>query len=92
MTVEDTIQGPVKKVVDGDTFVMDVTHRGVHNTKMYNYSEKVRIAGIDAPEVSTEAGKTAKEELHKKLSGKEVLCNVKARDAFGRVVADYEIL
>ena len=88
----DTIRGPVTRVVDGDTFEMDVTHVGKKNTKEYNESETVRIAGIDAPELGTEAGKKAKAELDKKLSGKEVRCKVQARDTYGRVVADVEIL
>jgi micrococcal nuclease len=92
MTMADTIRGPVTRVVDGDTFEMDVTHIGKENTEKYNNSETVRIAGIDAPELGTEAGKKAKAQLDKKLSGKEVRCTVQARDTYGRVVADIEIL
>jgi len=42
--------------------------------------------------LGTEAGKKAKAELDKKLSGKEVRCTVQARDTYGRVVADVEVL
>ena len=90
--MSDTIRGPVTKVVDGDTFEMDVTHTGKENKKKYNNHETVRIATIDAPELGTKSGQRSKETLEKKLKGKEVRCYVQARDAYGRVVADVEIL
>ena len=88
----DTIRGPVTRVVDGDTFEMKVTHIGKENTEEYNDSEIVRIAGIDAPELATAAGKKAKVQLDKELSGKTVRCQVRTRDTYGRVVAAIEIL
>ncbi len=88
----DTIRGPVTKVIDGDTFDMNVTHVGKKNIKKYNDDERVRIADIDAPEIGTEKGKKAKKELEKKISGKEVRCTVRARDTYGRIVADIETL
>ena len=88
----DTIRGPVTNVVDGDTFDMHVTHLGKNNKEKYNDDERVRIAGIDAPELNTKAGKIAKEKLEKKLSGKEVRCKVQSRDTYGRIVAEIEIL
>ena len=88
----DAIGGPVTDVVDGDTFDMDVTYRGEKNTEKYNDKERVRIAGINAPEIGTEGGKKAKKELEKKISDKEVRCTVRARDTYGRIVADIKIL
>jgi endonuclease YncB( thermonuclease family) len=39
--MSDTIRGPVTKVVDGDTFEMDVTHIGKENKKQYREQETV---------------------------------------------------
>jgi len=88
----DTIRGPVTNIVDGDTFDMKVTHVGKKNNEEYNDTERVRIARIDTPEMSTEAGKKAKEALEKKLLGKEVRCTVQTRDTFSRIVATVDIL
>ena len=88
----DTIRGLVTRVVDGDTFEMNVAYIGKKNAEKYDDSEIVRIAGIDAPELDTDAGKKAKAELTNRLSGKEVRCTVQARDTYGRVVADVEVL
>jgi len=88
----DTIRGPVTNVVDGDTFDMKVTHLGKKNTDEYNTEERVRIAGGDAPELNTDEGENAKKALEKKLSEKEVRCTVQARDTYGRIVADVEVL
>lgn len=88
----DTIRGPVTNVVDGDTFDMKVTHIGNNNKEKYNDEERIRIAEIDAPELNTPAGKRSKEQLEKKLKGKEVRCHVEARDTYGRVVAKITIL
>lgn len=88
----DTIRGPVTNVVDGDTFDMKVTHVGKSNSKEYNNEERIRIAGTDAPELSTGEGKKAKEKLEKKISGKEVRCTIQARDTYGRIVADVMVL
>lgn len=88
----DIIRGPVTNVVDGDTFDMKVTHVGKKNTDEYNTEERVRIADGDAPELDTEEGKKAKKTLEKKLYGKEVRCTVQARDTYGRIVADVQVL
>ena len=88
----DTIRGPVIKIIDGDTFDMKVTHVGKENKEEYNDNERIRIAGIDAPELPSEEGKKAKKALEKKLDGKEVRCKVQTRDDYGRIVADVEIL
>ena len=88
----DIVEGPVTSVVDGDTFDMRVTHIGTKNKIKYNDVERIRIAGIDAPELDTVAGKHSKEALQKKFSGKTVRCTVQARDTYHRLVADVSII
>ena len=87
----DVIWGLVTNVIDGDTFEMNVTHIGKSNSNKYNENEIVRINGIDAPEMGTPEGLTAKMALSLRILGKQVVCTVHARDKFGRVVADFEI-
>jgi len=88
----DTIRGPVTNVVDGDTFDIKVTHVGENNKEKYNNEERIRIADIDEPELRTVAGKRSKEQLVRKLNGKQVRCYIQARDIYGRIVAKVEIL
>ncbi|HAX61403.1 MAG TPA: hypothetical protein DCX95_02430 [Elusimicrobia bacterium] len=84
----DTIRGPVTNVVDGDTFDMKVTHVGNENKHQYNGVERIRIAGTAAPELNSPLGARSKDFLERKLKGKEVLCHVRSRDVYGRIVAD----
>lgn len=88
----DTIRGKVINIVDGDTFDMTVTHTGKNNQHNYNDEERTRIANIDAPELKTPGGKRSKELLVNNLLGKEVRCYVQARDTYGRIVANVEIV
>lgn len=91
----DTLVGEVTNVVDGDTFDMRV--RRVNEFRrskysVYNFSERIRIADFDAPELGTLAGAIAKTNLEKAVLHKNVCCNVEARDTYGRVVATVEVL
>ena len=88
----DTVRGPVTNIVDGDTFDMKITMTGNNNKEKYNNEERIRIADIDAPELRTPGGQRSKELLERKLKGKEVRCYVKARDTYGRIVAEVKVL
>ena len=90
--MKDTIRGPVVNIVDGDTFDMKVTHVGKNNRYSYNNEERIRIANIDAPELTTHSGVRSKQLLINKLLGREVHCYAQARDTFGRIVADVEVI
>ena len=88
----DIIRGPVTNVVDGATFEMKVTHVGKDNSEKYNNKERLRISGVDAPELKTSEGQEAKKLLEDKISGKELMCTVHARETSGRIVADVTLL
>jgi len=88
----DTIRGQVTEVLDGDTFDMEVTHVGRDNEVHYHSEERIRIADTDAPALGAAAGRVAKRRLEERLRGQEVRCYVQARDNYGRVVADVEVL
>lgn len=88
----DIIHGLVMNVIDGDTFVMHVKRIGTNNKESYGEIERIRIAGIDTPELGSSAGQAAKSALERKLNGKEVKCYIQARDKYGRIVAEIEVL
>ena len=73
----ERVIGNLKRVVDGDTFFL--------KTKANN-SIKVRLAFIDAPELSQPFGNDAKAFL-KKIEGQRVTIDVKSKDRYGRHVA-----
>jgi endonuclease YncB( thermonuclease family) len=60
-------------IVDGDTFHLQ--------------GEKIRLWGVDAPEISTQAGVDAKDYLSYLLSSGEVLCLPVDTDKYSRTVA-----
>ena len=88
----DIIRGLVTRVVDGDTFDIAVTRVGKNNKYQYDNNTRIRIVDIDAPELSTPAGKLSKNNLESKLNGKEVQCQVQTRDTYNRVVAKIDVL
>ena len=88
----DSVRGPVVDVIDGDTFDINVTHKGKNNKYTYNDTERIRIVGIDAPELNTVAGIHAKANLKAKILGKEIRCKVHSRDTFQRLVGDVELV
>ncbi|MBV6419582.1 MAG: hypothetical protein DAHOPDDO_00805 [Ignavibacteriaceae bacterium] len=84
----DIIWGIVKEVIDGDTFRLNVTHISNLNKDKYSAMEKIRIAGYNAPELSTPGGQKAKQDLFQKINGKEVKCIIQARDSYIRIIAN----
>jgi len=75
----------VKKVVDGDT--IDVTIDLGFNVQ---YTERVRLARINAPELSTDAGKLVKTFMVDSLEGKNVTIKTEKNkfDKYGRWIAE----
>jgi len=86
--MSDVIWGDVINIVDGDTFDVKVTHYSKTNKNSYNNKERIRIAGIDAPEIPSSSGLRAKENLEKYLLGKHVKLTIQARDTFGRLLCE----
>ncbi|VVS99822.1 thermonuclease family protein [Hoeflea sp. EC-HK425] len=68
------ITAPVRYVVDGDTLYL-------HGQKT-----RIRLFGIDAPEMDTRAGKAARAHLSKIAQGRKVTCQIIERDRYGRFV------
>ena len=69
----------VTKVIDGDTFM----------TNMRKCS--VRLARVDTPEKGQPRYGEAKKELQKMIEGQKVTIDTKARDPYGRAIANVKI-
>lgn len=70
--------GEVTRVVDGDTLWV--------KTSTSSKPLKVRIQGIDAPEICQPGGLAARDFLMQKVSGQQVTVTSGARDDYGRTV------
>lgn len=66
----------VTKVIDGDTFETD------------RRKNPVRLSGVDTPEKGHKGFSEAKKALEKMIGGEEVSIESKARDSYGRSVAN----
>ncbi len=89
--MNDVIWGDVVRIIDGDTFEVDITHYDRRNGVSYGNRERIRIAGIDAPEIPSIPGLRARNHLENYLLGKHVRLTIRARDTFGRLVCDVAI-
>lgn len=69
--------GVVKKVIDGDSFLVDSGKKDI----------EVRLYGIDSPEYNQPFSKKAKDFLRKRVCGKSVLIRPQYHDAYKRLVA-----
>lgn len=67
--------GVVDTVIDGDTFTLET-------------GETIRLANVNAPEKGTPNAAKAREELNNLIGGKTITYEVKARDVYGRLVAE----
>lgn len=74
-------EGRILTVIDGDTFdVASVCRRF-----------RVRLKGIDAPEMRTAAGRAAREWATRRFSGRAVRWHPLGVDAYGRLVGDIHL-
>jgi len=76
-SLHDVISRTVKKVLDGDTFI---TKRKIGNTN------RVRLAGYNAPEKNQFGGSKATNRLRSLIGGKTVTIQPVGR-SYGRIVA-----
>lgn len=74
----DVIKGEVIKVYDGDTITVFKS----------NEKHKIRLDGIDAPELKQKFGKESRNFLNQKLLGKNVEIKIKNIDIYQRKVGE----
>ena len=70
----DTFSGRVTRVVDGDTFWIS------------SQDERIRVWGLDAPEVDMPGGSQATATLSSMIAGQELTCRQRDIDRYGRIV------
>ena len=74
---ESTLRGRVVSVHDGDTITVLVGQSSI----------KVRLFGIDAPELGGQPfGQAAKQALSERVFGRDVVIQVEGRDRYGRAI------
>ena len=71
----------VTAVTDGDTVKIEYENKTI----------KVRLAGIDTPELKQEFGLEAKKALEEKVLNKKVYIDGYKKDRYGRLIADIKI-
>ena len=81
MAVSDTFVGKCVSVHDGDT--LGVMHNGKE--------EKIRVWGIDCPELHQDFGSRAKQFTSDQVFGKIVTIEVKSHDRYGRTVGRVKV-
>ncbi len=84
----DRFWGQVLEVFDGDTLKVDVDSASARNAYPYGDIERVRLHGVNAPELNEPGGQAAQARLAAKVLGRRVKVTVHARDRYGRVVGD----
>lgn len=84
----DILGGQVINVLDGDTFDLDVDEVGEDNDYDYSDVERIRLRGVNAPELDEPGGRAALARLRAEIAGQRVRVGIHARDRFGRLVSD----
>ena len=74
-------QAKVTAVTDGDTVKIEYENKTI----------KVRLAGIDTPELKQEFGLEAKKALEEKVLNKTVYIDGDKKDRYGRLITDLKI-
>lgn len=62
--ITEDFEAVVERVVDGDTIMLRCSFR--------NFAFKLRLTDLDAPEMSEDGGKAAKDWLRDRIEGKEI--------------------
>jgi endonuclease YncB( thermonuclease family) len=83
---ENKYNGFVTRVMDGDTFEV-LIELGFGVTQKF----KVRLDGIDTPEMSTQKGKMAKEFVKDLIENKYVTLTDEGSEKYGRARASVEL-
>lgn len=89
--IMDKAWGFVLDVTDGDTFTLDVDSVSRNNDYDYNDVERVRVRGLNAPEIGERGSARATSRLRSSLVGRRVGIDIHARDKYGRLVADVDV-
>lgn len=84
----DHIWGEAIWIIDGDTFEMKVTHIDRDNEYEYNRIERIRIEGLDAPELDEPDGLRSRKALTRCVRGEHLRIDIFARDCYRRLIGN----
>src|SRR4030042_2280883 len=77
-----TYHATLEKVIDGDTLLVNFDLGFFISVK-----EKVRLIGINAPELNTKKGKEAAAFIEKELNGANLIVETRKKEKYGRFLA-----
>lgn len=83
----DIVWGNVGKILSGQIFELNITHRKNENKNTYSDIEKIRISETDLGGLPDGIDNYTKELLEKNISGIFVKCEVKEKDDEGNYVS-----
>ena len=89
--MNDHFLGFVYHIVDGDTMDVRILQVPRGNSYAYGQTERIRLAGVDTPPLSTPRGRIAKALLARRFLKRVVHCRIHARDVFGRLVCSVTV-
>ncbi len=87
----DVIWGNIIRVIDSDTFDIEVTGARGRNRSNYSFQEQIRVVGVNTSTVFMPVGLMAAPQLHRRLLGSSVRCNIRTRDLYGRLICSISL-
>ncbi len=83
----DIIWGNIGKIVSGQIFELNLTHRKDGNDNDYSDMEKIKFTETDIVTLPVNPSECTKEQAEQVLPGLFVKCEIKERDGDGCLVA-----
>lgn len=90
--MNDILYGIADSIIDGSTFVLNVTEPFTSNQVKYNRWERIRIGSIKPLELDLPQNQRDKAKLEEIIQGRAVRCLIHKREDSGRILADVEII
>ena len=83
----DIIWGNIEKVLSGQIFELNVTHKKDGNKKDYSAIEKIKIIQTDIMSLPADPNECTKEQIEQNLGGSFVKCEIKNRENDGTLLS-----
>lgn len=83
----DIIWGNVRKVLSGQTFELNVTHKKDGNKDNYSDTEKIKIFQTDIMSLPVDPKEYTKEQIEENLGGSFVKCEIKDKENDGTLTS-----
>lgn len=83
----DIVWGNVGKILSGQIFELNITHRKNGNKNTYSDIEKIRISETDFGSLPKDTSNYTKDLVEESLSGVFVKCEIKEKDQEGNYVS-----